>query len=86
VTYRESLAGAGRFVPSATTALTVIVRRIAGLGRRALGRESARGVVGIVELFQPPRQTYVTGNDVSGPVEFDPEVLVQLRELFPGPE
>jgi hypothetical protein len=23
---------------------------------------------------------------VSGPVEFDPEVLVQLRELFPGPE
>jgi hypothetical protein len=56
------------------------------LGRRALGRESARGVVGIVELFQPPRQTYVTGNDVSGPVEFDPEVLVQLRELFPGPE
>ena len=34
--------------------------------RRALGRESARGVVGIVELFQPPRQTYVTGNDSAG--------------------
>jgi hypothetical protein len=27
---------------------------------------SARGVVGIVELFQPPRQTYVTGNDSAG--------------------
>jgi len=48
-------------VPSATALVTVIVRRIAGLGRRALGRESARGVVGIVELFQSPRQTYVTG-------------------------